>query len=122
MNPVHLFDLAAQHARWATVRQAAVAGNISNANTPGYVPVDVQPFSAVFDDTALTMASTTSGHVTAAGIGAGAAGWVAKEVGGSVAVDQEMIKAAEINGAFALDTTIIRSFHRMLMMSVRSGA
>ena len=38
LQPVYMFELAAQHARWATVRQAVITGNIANANTAGYVP------------------------------------------------------------------------------------
>ena len=41
MEPIHLFDLASQQARWLTVRQATVASNVSNANTPGYVDESV---------------------------------------------------------------------------------
>ena len=52
MQPVYLLDLATQQARWATVRQATIAGNIANANTPGYTAQDIQSFSAVLDQTA----------------------------------------------------------------------
>ena len=44
MEPVNLFDLATQQARWLSVRQTAIAGNIANANTPGYARHDVEPF------------------------------------------------------------------------------
>ena len=50
MGPVHLFDLAAQQARWLSARQVAVAENIANANTPGYRAADVPPFETVFND------------------------------------------------------------------------
>jgi flagellar basal-body rod protein FlgB len=35
MQPVSLFDLASQQARWLSVRQSAVAGNVANINTHG---------------------------------------------------------------------------------------
>ena len=41
MEPVSLFDLAAKQAQWLSVRQSAIAGNIANANTPGYRRKDV---------------------------------------------------------------------------------
>jgi flagellar basal-body rod protein FlgB len=125
VSPVHLFALAAQHAQWASVRQAVVTGNIANANTPGYGALDVEPFSAVFNDTALTMARTAPDHFAlerAGASGSAAGGWDVEDTGASVALDQELIKADEVNRAFAPDTSVMRSFHRMLMASLRSGA
>jgi flagellar basal-body rod protein FlgB len=122
VNPVHLFNLATQHASWASVRQAAITGNIANANTPGYGALDVEPFSAVLSDTALTMAQTAPGHFDAGRTAATGVDWEIKNSGAAVALDQELVKADEVNRAFALDTSVLRSFHRMLMMSVRSGA
>ena len=49
LNPVYLFDLAARHTRWAAARQATIAGNIANANTPGYKALDIEPFAEVLD-------------------------------------------------------------------------
>ena len=70
-TPIYVFDLAAQHARWATVRQAVVTGNIANANTAGYTARDVEPFSAVLDSEAtgsVAMAETNPGHISATAI------------------------------------------------------
>jgi len=125
VSPVHLFALAAQHANWVSVRQTAVTGNIANANTPGYSALDVEPFSAVLNDTAATMARTAAGHfemVRDGAAGSGSAPWEVRDTGTQVALDKELMKADEINRSFALDTSILRSFHRMLMTSLRSGA
>ena len=64
MEPVNLFDLAAQQSRWLAVRQSAVAGNVANVNTPGYGAVDVEPFEKVLDKTGVAMAATQAGHLT----------------------------------------------------------
>src|SRR5262249_23723863 len=42
---VGLFDLAERRLAWATRRQSVLAQNIANANTPGYKPHDLRPFS-----------------------------------------------------------------------------
>ena len=63
MEPVNLFDLAAQQSRWLAVRQSAVAGNVANVNTPGYGAVDVEPFEKVLDKTGVAMAATQAGHL-----------------------------------------------------------
>ena len=41
MGPLALLGLAAQHAKWLSVRQTAVSQNLANANTPGYRRRDV---------------------------------------------------------------------------------
>ena len=122
MQPVYLFTLASQHERWATVRQAALTSNIANANTQGYTAVDIQPFSAVLDDTAqVTLARTEPGHLSAAGESGDPAvrDWQPKDTGGPVALDQQLMLADQTNRAFSLDTGIIKVFHRMMMTAAR---
>lgn len=127
MNPVYLFDLASRHVAWASLRQTVVAGNIANANTPGYGALDVEPFADILNDTGLVMAETKAGHISVTGAEARAGrtepsdSWDVTLSGNSVSLDDELIKAGEVNRAVALDTSIERSFHRMLMMSVRAG-
>jgi len=127
VGPVYLFDLAARHAQWASVRQATITGNIANVNTPGYRARDVAPFAEVLDKTQLTMAKTGPAHIDIEGADVGsvkvdiADSWAVSHSGNSVSLDQELVMADETNRAFSLDTSIVRSFHRMLLLSVRSG-
>ena len=125
MQPVYLFDLAARHADWASVRQALVTGNIANANTAGYQAVDIEPFSAVLNATGGTaMATTAPGHIGDAAnpdTGDRVDGYGVTPTGGPVALDMELVKADEINRSYALDMSIVRAFHRMLLASVRTG-
>ncbi len=58
MQGIHLFDLASRQAEWLSVRQAAVSGNVANANTPAFKARDVEPFKDVLEQTQLTMAAT----------------------------------------------------------------
>ena len=129
MNPVYLFDLTARHTRWAEARQATITGNIANANTPGYEALDLQPFSDVMDQTRLTMARTNVAHLGGVESDAGAAlkvsstdSWDVTHSGNSVSVEQEMMKADEVNRAFSLDVSIMRAFHSLMMASVRSSS
>ncbi len=123
MEPVYLFALAAQHTRWATERQAVITGNIANVNTPGFVPLDVEPFAAVFDRTAgTTMAGTEPAHLTVGGAEEGAGNWQVKESDTPLALDQQLMLADETNRAFSLDNAIVRAFHRMMLASARVGA
>jgi flagellar basal-body rod protein FlgB len=127
LNPVYLFDLAARHTRWTEARQATITGNIANANTAGYEALDVQPFSDVMNQTRLAMARTNEAHLGGSESDAGDAvkvspteSWDITHSGNSVSIEQELIKADEINRAFSLDVSVIRAFHGMMMASARS--
>lgn len=128
MTPVYLFGLASRHAQWASLRQVTISGNVANANTPAYEALDVAPFTDVMNETQLAMARTSAGHL---GTGSSAAqagkvdpsqSWDIKHSGNSVSLDQEMVKAGEVSRAMSLNTSIVKSFHRMMLSSVRSGA
>lgn len=125
MEPVYLFSLASQRNDWLSVRQSAIAENIANANTPGFRAQDVTPFAAVFDDTRLAMVATNDAHM--GGVDARsertdvkkAASWQVTYSGNSVSLEQEMVKSNEVSGMHALTTGVLKSFHRMMLTSVK---
>jgi flagellar basal-body rod protein FlgB len=126
METVNLFALATQQSRWLAVRQTAVAGNVANVNTPGYVAVDVEPFEKVLDQTGVKLAATQEGHLVGR---AGESGFAVREAGGdpsvlpsgnSVVLENELLKAGEIRRQFELNTSIVKAFHRMLMLSSKA--
>ncbi len=125
MEPVSLFDLAAQQARWLSVRQSAVAGNIANVNTPDYKAVDAKPFEHVLESSRLAIAPTHPDHIPI-GTAPGAvdvredADAVVSESGNSVSLEQEMVKAGELRRAFEMNTAIVKAFHRMMLMTTRT--
>ena len=88
-----------------------------------FAATDIEAFSATLDQTKLTMAMTQAGHVTDARAAAyrvdeiQGQSWETQHSGNSVSLEQEMIKAGEVKGAFSLNTAIVKSFHRMLLMS-----
>jgi flagellar basal-body rod protein FlgB len=122
---VHLFELASQKAHWLAVRQAAVAENVANADTPGYKMRDVAPFEEALTRAGLTMAATHPGHMgNAASPAARIAivsgeSWEATPSGNNVALEQELIKGDEILREYSLNTSIVQAFHRMWMASVK---
>lgn len=125
MGPVYLFDLISQHNRWLSVRQTAVAGNIANANTPGYKAVDTEPFEAVLSRVPLEMAVTQTGHMTPGQPGAPVAevrdeeSWDVLHSGNSVVLEQQLLKAGEVRRLFSLNAGITKAFHRMLLASAK---
>lgn len=126
MQPIFLLDLVSRHANWATFRQATITGNIANANTPGFKAMDVESFTSVLDKTHLELAKTADAHLDIRGAGTresrldGKETWGVTYSGNSVSLDQEMLKADEINRAYTLDMNIMRSFHRLMIASVRT--
>lgn len=126
MQPVNLFNLATQQAEWLSMRQAAVAGNIANVNTPGYRAVDAEPFEKVLARTGVTLRATQDGHF---GVNAGEPALRTRDddrttallpSDNTVVLEQELLKAGEVGRDFQMNTAIVKAFHRMLLMSVRS--
>ena len=127
MDPIGLFSLASRKTAWLAARQATVATNIANANMPGYQARDVASFNDVLAKTRLDVASTEAGHLQVGGPGSGDAAvpevtddaFDVTESGNTVGLEQQMIRSGEINRDYALTTNIVRSFHAMLMASLK---
>jgi flagellar basal-body rod protein FlgB len=129
MQPIQLFDLASRQAEWLTVRQEVVAGNIANANTPKYRSKDITPFEAVLDKSDVAMARTNPAHLS--GNDFSTSGDIdvkeaaldqeigVQESGNTVGVAEELSKSGEIKRQYELNTSLISSFHRMMLMTVR---
>ncbi|RAZ91893.1 flagellar basal body rod protein FlgB [Mesorhizobium hawassense] len=126
MEPVNLFDLATRQSQWLAVRQSAIASNIANANTPGYTANDVEPFEKVLDRTAVTLAATQAGHLGAKTANAGFnvkpedANGAIMPSKNTVVLEQELMKAGEVRRSFELNTAIVKAFHSMMTMVVKS--
>ncbi len=125
MEPIHLFDLASRQIQWLSVRQAVVAQNVSNASTPGYAARDVAAFQDVMDDSSLTMAATNPGHLGLDPLDIQtvatkeAPSWETSYSGNSVSIEQEMIKANDVNRAYSLNTSVVKAFDQMLMSTLK---
>ena len=127
MQPIQLFALASRQAEWLSVRQEVVATNIANANTPEFRAKDITPFNAVLAETQGSMARTHPGHLAASRysqdievsekdlnneIGL-------QESGNTVALSEELSKTGEIKRQYELSTSLVKSFHSMMHMTVR---
>lgn len=126
MTPVSLFDLAARHNDWLTIRQRAVAENVANANTPGYTSKTVEPFESVLESQRVALNTTSARHMSYSESALGSYGtetkntWQVKHSGNTVSVEQEMIEGSSVKGAYSLNVNVIQTFHRMLLSAVRS--
>jgi flagellar basal-body rod protein FlgB len=122
---MQIFDIVSRHNNWLAVRQTAVAGNIANANTPGFRAQDVQAFEMAVEQARLAMAATQSGHLSSGPPDAPATEvrrenpWEVTHSGNNVSLEQELLKAGEVNRAFRLNTSVAKAFHRMILTSSR---
>lgn len=124
MGPIYLFDIASSHARWLSLRQATISSNVANSNTPSYKAQDIEPFSKLLDAQVVPVAVTSPKHITG-GTSVRAQGmrkeesWEVVHSGNSVSLEQEMLKAGDVNRDYSLNTAIVKSFHRMFMTSAK---
>lgn len=124
MNSIFLFDIASQRNQWLSLQQAAISGNVANANSPGYEALDVQPFESVLQSSQLEMARSDPMHVSQPNrrmgdLEEGPDHWQTYNSGNSVSLEKELVKAGEVHNAFSLTNNVVKSFHRMLLTSTK---
>lgn len=122
---MYLFEIASRHMTWLAERQMVTAANIANADTPGYRAREVNPFSSYVDAPAVQLAATSPMHLTlppdearGAGTRAGS-GWNTAHSGNNVSIEKELMTASSSNRMMNIDASITRSFHRMILSSVK---
>ncbi len=134
LSKLAYFQAVTGRMKWLTARQAVLAENVANADTPGYASKDLkQPnFSSLLRETTpaagkLTDASritaTHKAHFTTKA-GASIAGKTAVEVedsgieatpsGNSVVLEEEMLKVAKTTGEDAMMTNVYAKGVKML--------
>lgn len=125
---IGLFDLAEQRLNWANQRQAVLAANIANVNTPGYKPHDIQAFA-----TSLAHAQSTGPVRTQPNHLAGTTASTApNEVvdrthmhspdGNAVSLDEQLVKLADTETAHSLVTSIYRAYLGMFNTALGRAA
>ena len=125
MSELYLNALGNTHAKWLSVRQALIASNVANANVPGFRAQDVRPMSDT-QQMFSNLVRTDERHLVSRlgnveGVGTTAENtWETYHSGGNVSVSQEMMKASEVASAYQLNTSVMRSFHTMVIATFGS--
>jgi flagellar basal-body rod protein FlgB len=130
MDPtaIPLFDLAEKRLTWTAQRQAVLASNIANANTPGFQARDLTSFADVLAGTG-TMApvQTQPGHLSGT-LPTGIASLKQERPkiraldGNSVALDEQLTKVADTETTQSLVTSIWKTYVGMFNTALgRSG-
>jgi flagellar basal-body rod protein FlgB len=105
-----LLDLAASAAKHAAARQAVIARNVANADTPGYRALDVAPFSPGGSD--LAMRRTHPAHFGAEADRRARSDLVsgtADPNGNSVNLEDQVLRGVEAQRAHGRAVTIYSS-------------
>jgi flagellar basal-body rod protein FlgB len=125
LNSIYLFEVAAEKSQWLSARQTAIAGNVANANTPGYHALDIEPFSAVLDSSPVEMAATNPAHLSTPEQQAGALREIEADPaeqtlsGNTVNLEQQMINLGEVNRDYTMSANIRRTFHQLLLSALK---
>ena len=125
---MQIFSIASQRAQWLAARLGVIAGNVANASTPGYRAREITPFSAVLENRQAHMARTHAAHLNMAGEAQGAR-FEAREAaaarmshsGNTVSLEKEMLEGAETVRAYQLNTSLVRAYHRMFLLSLKDN-
>lgn len=111
-----LLALTERRMAWLEGRQRVLAGNIANADTPGFLPRDVRSFASVLQGAtgAQRMAATDPRHLAAPndpGLARPDRSALDRAPNGNaVSLDREALKVAETDGAHALAATLHRRY------------
>jgi flagellar basal-body rod protein FlgB len=118
MDPtgIGLFQLAEDRLRWIDQRQALLAQNIANIDTPGYLPRDMQPFAAHLTAATVAVARTSLLHMAGAqDASSGVQAQVTEKSpdGNAVDLQGQLTKVADAETAQQLVTNLYSSYMGM---------
>ncbi len=121
---LNVFQLASSLAAHANQRQALIAQNIANADTPGFKARDLAPFTQSFADGGMTMRATRPGHLAArasppmAQIVTDSAFGAEAPNGNSVSIEDQMVRAADVRQQHDLAMGIYQKSLQILRISM----
>jgi len=106
--------LAEARIRWLDRRQAVLAQNIANADTPNFVARDIEPFAAALARSGIVPERTNARHLgplRSAAAGRADRNSERSPNGNAVSLDQQALLVAETDQAHALAMTL---HHRLM--------
>lgn len=129
MNPtrINLFELAQQRLLWAEQRQSVLARNIANASTPGFQPRDVPNFADTLGRQNLSEPRRTQPNHLPSPQGSGNLAerpvrpHARSPDGNAVAMDEQLSKVADTEGAQSTVTAIYRKYVTMFGLALGRG-
>ena len=127
LEEINIFRLSGAMARHAGARQAVVAQNMANADTPGYGARDIAPFSAhVEGGSGFALRATRPGHFAGTGSGGAFEPRIDRDAirdpnGNSVALETEMLRGVEVKRQHDRALAIYRAGLSVLRTAIGRG-
>lgn len=124
LEKIAFFASASQRIEWLTERQRVIAGNVANANTPGYKAQDVAPFESLMTRTPTgTLNLTHERHLAGTQRAAVEArpdptAWEESLDGNTVVLEQQTIRANETFEQFNLASQAYKKGHELLTLAL----
>ncbi|RUT26224.1 flagellar biosynthesis protein FlgB [Asaia sp. W19] len=119
-----VLDLAKQRMQWLQSRESLIAGNIANANTPGYVARDLPDFkSALSHQMSVPLSRTDSAHLTGATSqsGTGKTEGSMSIDGNRVDLEGELVKIAQTDDQQRMATNAYSTYMSMFSLALGSS-
>ncbi len=121
-----IFESAHAMAMHAGQRQAVIAQNVANADTPGYVARDIPKFTEVYapaSDGAFSQRATRAAHLHGSLAGSGQANMIEDQTfaapdGNSVSLETEMLRATDAKRQHDRSLAIYKSAMTILRSSL----
>lgn len=123
---MNVFATAVQHMSWLAARQAITANNMANSDTPNFKAQEIEPFGKELRLAATRLATSHAAHMQDSSYPT--LGFAKKMQnneeaslsGNDVLMEKEMRTAGENSRLYSFDIGLLKSFHRMLLTSVKS--
>ena len=121
-NGLGLFTLAERRLSWIDRRQGLLAQNIANANTPGFVAKDLQPFARTLQQALPGLSTTDVKHLSGPhpDIADAAQSRPTSRAPdrNAVSMEEQLTKVADTDGAQALVTNLYRKYMGFFRIAV----
>lgn len=121
IDGIALFSLIGRKLDYIATRHTLLAQNVAHADTPGFMARDLKPFSAVLDMKGVApLARTDDAHMgpvrgkTEYAEDRRAGAWEVEPSGNGVALEEQMMKAADATRDYQLATSLMRKNVSML--------
>jgi flagellar basal-body rod protein FlgB len=123
---MNVFATAEKHMSWLAARQAVTAQNLAHLDAPGFKARDIEAFGKEFDLAGTRLTTSHARHLQAADQTSSNFGTrlqkneEASLSGNDVLIEKEMRTAGENARLYSFDIGLMKSFQRMVLMSVKT--
>jgi len=131
LSKIPIFEAMTRRMAWLGERQAVIAENVANVDTPGYTAKDVKPldFSQLVHGVSqkLGIATTQPGHIVPVSA-AGSFQQIAQKSGerapngNGVQIEDQMMKISDTANDYALTTSLYRNQIGLLKLVLGRGS